>query len=252
MIRKIISKISHLVKNESSCRAVVVNDVNHGCLQGDREHLLKSVEGYTMSSFDRLNKLIDLAEYCNSAGIQGDFVECGSFKGGSSAVLSRYLDNRRHLWIYDSFEGMPETTDKDGDTAKECVGLCAARPEDVIDVMNKVDTDPTQYTITAGWFIDTFCGKLPETVALLHCDADWYESVMLVLETFYDRIPDGGCIILDDFGFWEGCREAFYDFCYRRGEKPLLERVGTTQAYWIKGKRHTRVGWVKGVTGADI
>jgi O-methyltransferase len=81
---------------------------------------------------------------------------------------------------------------------------------------------------------------LPERVALLHCDADWYDSVHIVLRTFYPLIPPGGCVILDDFGYWEGCREAFYDFCLQRGEKPLLERLEADQAYWIKGKTHNR------------
>jgi O-methyltransferase len=61
------------------------------------------------------------------------------------------------------------------------------------------------------------------------------------LDNFYKLIPEGGCIVLDDFGYWEGCREAFYDFCLKNNEKPLLERVGTTQAYWIKGRMNNRV-----------
>jgi O-methyltransferase len=65
---------------------------------------------------------------------------------------------------------------------------------------------------------------------------------MLVLETFYPLIPDGGVVILDDFGHWEGCRVAFYDFCKKFDEHPLLERVDYTQAYWIKGKKHSRHG----------
>jgi O-methyltransferase len=47
-------------------------------------------------------------------------------------------------------------------------------------------------------------------------------------------------VILDDFGFWEGCREAFYDFCHQRQEKPLIERVESDQAFWIKGRNHNR------------
>jgi predicted O-methyltransferase YrrM len=48
-------------------------------------------------------------------------------------------------------------------------------------------------------------------------------------------------VILDDFGFWEGCRTAFYDFCLRHGEKPLLERIERDQAFWIKGRPSNRV-----------
>jgi len=251
MIQNLFSKIRRR-RERSAAQCTATGGAGQYNPQSSRDALICSVSNHTMSSPDRLNKLIDLAEYCNRAGIAGDFVECGSYKGGSSAVLSRYLDKKRHLWIYDSFKGMPETTDKDGETARQCVGLCAATVQDVIEIMNTVGTEPSQYTITKGWFVDSFRKQLPDRVALLHCDADWYESVMLVLETFYDRVTDGGCIILDDFGFWEGCREAFYDFCFSRGEKPLIERLGDTQAYWIKGKHHNREGFIKGVKNADV
>ena len=51
---------------------------------------------------------------------------------------------------------------------------------------------------------------------------------------------DGGVIVLDDFGYWEGAREAFYDFVNERGIKPLVERIGTDQLYWVKGKESNR------------
>ena len=53
-------------------------------------------------------------------------------------------------------------------------------------------------------------------------------------------MPEGGIIVLDDFGFWEGAREGFYDFCEKQGIKPLLERTGPWQAFWRKGYQHNR------------
>lgn len=77
-------------------------------------------------------------------------------------------------------------------------------------------------------------------MAFLHLDADWYDLVLLVLEAFYPLIVAGGCIDLDDFGYWEGCRQALYDFCFKYGGKPLLERTGTSQTYWFKGRGNNR------------
>lgn len=203
--------------------------------------IYKKVQPYTLTTPERINSLISLADYCNDNKIEGDFVECGTYKGGSAAVLSMCMGEGRHLWLYDSFKGMPETIDKDGQDAAMYVGECAATAADVKEAMRTISTPDDKYSIFEGWFEDTFKAEnLPEKVALLHCDADWYNSVTLVLNTFYDRIPDGGCIVLDDFGYWEGCREAFYDFCSKKGIKPLLERVGSTQAYWIKGKEANR------------
>lgn len=202
--------------------------------------LLEQVQPYTLCTPDRLENLAALCQYLNECTIAGDFVECGTYKGGSAAVLSKFLE-QRHLWLYDSFEGMPTTTEKDGEAAKRWIGECVGTIVDVKAVMERVGTPESAYTIQPGWFETTFKQTLPQQIALLHCDADWYDSVTLVLETFYPRIAIGGCVVLDDFGHWEGCREAFYDFCSRHGEKPVLERIGTDQAFWIKGRSHNRV-----------
>ena len=205
-------------------------------------HLLKQVRPYTLIAPASLKTIKRLATLVNSQGIEGDFVECGTYKGGSAAMMSTALTDRRHLWLYDSFEGLPDAKPVDGEFAKTQVGECLAAEEDVKQALAAVGTAVTQYTIRKGWFEQTFKQPLPRQVALLHCDADWYDSVLAVLETFYPLITPGGCVIMDDFGYWEGCREAFYDFCFSHGEKPLLERVGSTQAYWIKDKANNRRG----------
>jgi len=204
------------------------------------KRLLKIVKPYTMIDEVGLRKLATLANHVNSKNIKGDFVECGTYKGGSAAVLSRYMGQNRHLWIYDSFEGMPAISDNDCREADQWVGKCIGTVDDVHAVMKLVSTRENRYAIKKGWFEQTFRDKLPEKVSLLHCDADWYDSVTMVLNTFYALIPSGGIVILDDFGYWEGSKDAFYDFCYKHNERPLIERVGSNQAYWIKGKTNNR------------
>ncbi|MGI8965866.1 MAG: TylF/MycF/NovP-related O-methyltransferase [Limisphaerales bacterium] len=204
------------------------------------KELIQAASAHSFVDEERMVSLTQLAERMNRTAVPGDFVECGCYKGGTAAILSRYMGPSRHLWLYDSFAGMPSTCEKDGTEAIKYVGEGACSPTEVHSIMRIVGTGEQSYTIHQGWFQDTFKKNIPPQVALLHCDCDWYESVTLVLETFYPVIPKGGCVVLDDFGYWEGCREAFYDFCDRTGEKPLLERVGTSQAHWIKGITHNR------------
>lgn len=204
------------------------------------EKLISTVRPYTFCSESKLKNLIQLSTQLNNNLIDGDYVECGTYKGGSAAVLSRYLGTARKLWLYDSFEGMPETTAQDGKVARQYIGKGAVELEDVYTILKTVGADLAKVKIIKGYFEDTFRADLPEQVALLHCDADWYESVLLTLRTFYDLIPEGGIIVLDDFGYWEGAREAFYDFVKERDIKPLLERVGSDQLYWVKGKTSNR------------
>jgi O-methyltransferase len=202
---------------------------------------IQAMADYTLCTPNRLNNLWRLAKYMDIHNIEGDFVECGTYKGGTAAVLaSTMAHSQRHLWLYDSFEGMPATTEKDGDEAKPWVGKCVAAQSDLEAALALVPLAIDRYTIRPGWFTQTFQQPLPDKIALLHCDADWYASVTEVLETLYERIVEGGCIVFDDFGFWEGCREAMFDFCGRRGIAPLIERVGPDQAFWIKGRTHNR------------
>lgn len=202
--------------------------------------LIRAVRPYTICSKRKLLTLINLAEMLNRQGVEGDFVECGTFNGGSAALMARCMGPQRHLWMYDSFQGMPTPGEQDTAESQAYAGQYVGSVAKVREALARVGAAPANFTIREGWFQDTFAQPLPERVALLHCDADWYDSVRLVLETFYPRIPQGGCVVLDDFGCWEGCREAFYDFCTATGEKPLLERVSRDQAYWIRGKANNR------------
>jgi O-methyltransferase len=204
------------------------------------ETLYHALKDYTFASPNKLHNLRSLAAAVHRSGIAGDFVECGTYKGGSSAVLGSELDPGRRLWLYDSFAGMPDIKPIDGDDAGKFVGEGIASPQDVLAALEIAGVDASRCVIREGWFEDSFKESLPESVALLHCDADWFDSCLLVLETFYPRVVDGGCVLLDDFGYWEGCREAFYAFCERHQERPLLERHGNDQAYWFKGRKHNR------------
>lgn len=212
--------------------------------KGEKEFfkLHKAIKDYTLCDLKRLKSLWQLVNGIEERGIKGDVVECGSYKGGTAALLRAGMRLERKLWIYDSFQGMPNTSHEDGEEAKKWKGSCAASLKDVVDVLGATGAQKDTFIIREGWFDETFKEELPRQVAFLHCDADWYDSVTLVLETFYPLMPVGACVVLDDFGYWEGCRRAFYDFCGRHGEMPLLERVGITQAWWIKGKEHNREG----------
>lgn len=203
-------------------------------------HLCRRVQNHTLLSPAKLGTLARSADILNVRQIEGDFVECGVAQGGSAGVLAAKLGLRRHLWLFDSFERLPRPSVIDGKEAEGKDGTCASKEQEVIDLMSTLRVHNSKYTIRKGWFNETFADPRPQSIALLHCDADWYESVLLVLRRFYPCVAKGGIVVLDDFGSWQGCREAFYDYCGEIGEKPLLERVEYDQAYWIKGRKSNR------------
>jgi O-methyltransferase len=202
---------------------------------------LERIAPYALGGVRVLAKLQRIAQDLVERKIEGDFVECGVFNGGSAAGIAAVLrDGPQRVWLYDSFEGMPTTSAQDGKTAAEFVGACKGEEAKVLEAFAIARFPRERVVVRKGWFEATFKEPLPEKVALLHLDCDWYESVLLSLRTFYDRVAEGGVIILDDFGHWEGCREAFYDFAAEKKLKPLLERFGHTQAFWVKGRTHNR------------
>lgn len=202
-----------------------------------------SVFEHTLCRPSKLASLGSLAKAISKRGLTGDFVECGVYKGGSAALIFSLLPTDCHAWLYDSFEGMPEVSEHDDSAAKEWEGTCVGHVDDAVKIMTEMSIAPERFTIRKGWFEDSFKEPLPKQIQYLHIDADWYDSVLLALETFYPLVVDGGLIVLDDFGHWEGCRRAFYDYCEREKIRPLLDRFENDQAFWFKGREHNRDGW---------
>lgn len=206
------------------------------------QRLLRLVRPYTLSDRLRLATLYGLAREVEADGVPGDIVECGVYRGGSAAVLAAALGQmtERRLWLFDTFEGLPAPSEEDGELAQSFEGMFAASVEILREVIGKVGFPWKQLKLRKGLFQDTLRQGLPERIALLHIDADWYESTLLTLRALYPRVSLGGIVVIDDFGYWEGARKAFFTFCREEGAEPLLERVGDTQAFWRKGAENNR------------
>ena len=208
----------------------------------DREMvLLEKLSRYSLMGEHALLQLQGLAQDVLRRNIAGDFVECGVFNGGSVAAVSRMLRyGKQRFWLYDSFRPLPDPSKEDGPLAKSHFGGICGSPELVREAMRLAEFPLDRCEIREGWYADTFRLALPDDVAFLHIDCDWFDSVTLTLETFYDRVSEGGIVVSDDFGHWEGCRTAYYNFVCKRQLAPLLERYGHTRAYWVKGALHNR------------
>jgi predicted O-methyltransferase YrrM len=92
-------------------------------------------------------------------------------------------------------------------------GTCAAPEASVYEICSQLGVLDIVRTVK-GDFRDTL-PKLRNTVgmiALLHMDGDWYESTKAILHNLYDRVVNEGFIQVDDYGYWEGCRQAVHEF----------------------------------------
>ncbi|MEO0565877.1 MAG: TylF/MycF/NovP-related O-methyltransferase [Chloroflexota bacterium] len=190
---------------------------------------------YTMVNARRLINLYDRVSDAMANNIPGVFVECGSWNGGVSALMAtaaRDSGEVRQSWVFDSFEGVPPPTEGDGTVEHDVYfdGLNKGTPQNVRAIYTKLGGDPTNLHIVQGWFADTLTDSAVEQIAVLHIDADWYEPVYFVLETFYERIAPGGYIIVDDYGFWDGATKALDDFAATTFPDATIIPVGNVAA----------------------
>jgi len=199
--------------------------------------MVYSVRSYTAVFVPRLVALHQLSEEVNRRHLQGDFVECGVYNGGSAAIMASFCEKspvKRDIWLFDSFEGLPKPTDKDGDEAPGYEGWCHGDLTKVKRVFQKLQITDSHVHIVKGWFQDSFPTVQIPQIAILHIDADWYESVKLCLEKFYDCVQPGGYIVLDDYGDWLGCKVATDEFLSKRGLNVKLAQVDYTGFYFQK------------------
>ncbi len=68
----------------------------------------------------------------------------------------------------------------------------------------------------------------PEQIALLRLDTDWYSSTYHEMQHFFPRLVPGGVLLIDDYGPWEGAREAVDTYLREIGVELLLNRVDYT------------------------
>jgi O-methyltransferase len=153
----------------------------------------------------------------------GCIVECGVWRGGMSAAMADALPGRAHF-LFDSFEGLPAAKEIDGpaalnwqrDTASPgYFDNCRAERSFAEKAMRM--SAAREFHLIQGWFDKTLPGlKLPEPIAVLRLDADWYESTMACLNALYPQVMPGGLVILDDYYTWDGCARAVHDYLSMR------------------------------------
>jgi O-methyltransferase len=200
--------------------------VMHGLIQ----RVIAEVRPWTMVPDEGLATTIELTLSAINAGIPGDLVECGVWKGGCSFAMllaQRYAfgEIRRPVWMYDSFQGMGAPGPQDGDHARwwkqrsltipddpDKQNYCAASLDEVKAIIAHFKFEG--FTILRpGWLQATVLSRKPDKkIAVLRIDCDWYEPVKCVLEELAPLVSTGGPVILDDYGIWEGCTLATHEY----------------------------------------
>lgn len=227
--------------------------------------LIKIVRKNSMLPLINLLTLFEQVRFCELNDIEGDYVECGVWKGGAIGLMAltnlMYGKKRRNLHLFDIFDaiGAPDK-EIDGEKAinevKEILGKDAkisgeleplngiydhfggpSTLEDNQNLLEKVINYPKDFiSYYKGWFQNTIPEnrEIIKKIAILRLDGDWYASVKIPLENLFDKVVRGGFIIIDDYGYYDGCTKAVNEFIEKRNIKTFLNYSNSTCRYFIK------------------
>ena len=203
-----------------------------------------AVNPYSMTSMERRFALLEAVRYIVKNNIRGAIVECGVWKGGSMMLVAQSLlelgVTDRHLYLFDTFEGMPPPSSSDvsrtGSSALDVLTSelnikqdsyvwALAGLEEVQSNLASSSYPKERVNFVKGKVEDTLPGHAPSEIALLRLDTDWYASTKHELEHLYSRLAPNGIMIIDDYGFWKGARQAVDEFLATLPHRPYLHRV---------------------------
>jgi predicted O-methyltransferase YrrM len=203
--------------------------------------IYRTVRSSSLTGYVRLRALHQAVQHVIAHDIPGDFVECGTARGGSAALMGLTLEGLgadRSVWLFDTFEGLPPPTlaDPDWRVAQSHTGTARGTIDEVSELLSRLGI-LERYKLIKGLFEQTLSQHEVQNIAVLHLDCDWYESMRCCLERLYDRVSPGGVIQIDDYGHWQGARKAVDEFLRERSIVVRLRWIDYTGRQLIKPGR---------------
>ncbi|RYF29274.1 MAG: hypothetical protein EOO17_01940 [Chloroflexi bacterium] len=147
-----------------------------------------------------LKRIVQECQQVIEKGVTGDVVEFGCYVGTSSVYLAKLIEGSdRQLYLYDSFEGLPEKVAKD----QSPVGLQFRSGELLATkrqlITNLKRANVTMPVIKKGWFSDLTPSDVPANIGFAFLDGDYYHSVMDPLKLIWPNLTPGAVIVVDDY-----------------------------------------------------
>jgi O-methyltransferase/8-demethyl-8-(2,3-dimethoxy-alpha-L-rhamnosyl)tetracenomycin-C 4'-O-methyltransferase len=198
----------------------------------------------SMIGAKRMNNVRSECERVLRAGIPGDFMETGVWRGGACimmrAVLSAYGIADRRVIAADSFAGFPPPSAGVAADATFhlhtfqdfAVPLAAVKA-----AFARYGLLDEQVVFLEGLFKDTLPAAPVERLAVLRLDGDMYESTRDGLVNLYHKLSDGGTLIVDDYFLFECQRQAVDEFRSEHEIADPIIQIDDYGGYWIKGAR---------------
>lgn len=251
LVRRMLRALgADLVRYSPSNRTVLKLTIPDDIDVHDRE-IIGKVRECTMTTVEGQATLINAVRYIVRNRIPGAVVECGVWRGGCSMAMALALLQEgiadRDVYLYDTFRGMtaPGDVDKTDDGVKAQVQLdldtersgiwCVAGVADVRCNMLSTGYPEEKVHLVEGDVERTIPESCPDgPIALLRLDTDWYASTRHELEHLFPRLSPGGILIIDDYGYWQGARQAVDEYLATLNFPVFLHRVDRSQRLFVK------------------
>jgi O-methyltransferase len=154
-----------------------------------------------------------------SLNVEGDFFECGVFKGGSASFIAQIMEGSgKTLRLFDTFSGMPKC-----DPTRDPVHIEGDFADVAIDEVRALVGHEDFVAFHQGTIPATFAELDACRIAFAHVDVDIYRSVLDCCEFIYPRLAHGGVIVFDDYGHVSciGARQAVDEYFADKPERPI-------------------------------
>lgn len=194
--------------------------------------------------------LLQALDHVKANSIEGACIECGVWKGGNLALMSKYSEyiglNTKVIG-FDTFDGMPDADGIDVDLfGNSAVKMMATSKKDenttnihAYASLSQVERNlkflgAKNIFLVQGLVEDTLqmSGNVPDKISVLRLDTDWYSSTKFELEFLYPRLQRGGVLVVDDYGHFQGARKAVDE--YFKGQNVWMHYIDYTCRLIIK------------------
>ncbi len=200
-------------------------------------------KAHTMIGLIRLENLQFCVEDVLKNKINGDFIECGVWRGGATIfmrlILKKYKIQDKIVYAADSFEGLPppdpEKFPEDEKSKFHTMNVTKVDLDEVKENFKLYDVLDDGVFFMKGWFKDSLKDTPFQKLSILRLDGDMYESTWEILENLYDKLSIGGYAIVDDYNL-APCRSAVDDFRKQYAIFDEIKEIDGAGIFWKKSK----------------
>lgn len=215
---EVAERVAHAIHPDA-----VLGEPGKRWMHEDEDFLKAYAHYYPQGLGRRVERLFALDQLVKQAlTVEGDTVECGVWHGAAShMIMRRTAGSGRQHHMFDSWEGISQPGERDGEYLQE-KGMHHLSIGEEVARKNLSEFDHGHFY--RGWIPTRFDEVAERRFCLVHLDVDLFDPTLATLEFFYPRMNAGGLMICDDSGLSKcpGARLAMEEFFAKRTE-PLID-----------------------------